>query len=247
MKPLDLLRPCLRALLAVGALAAASTASHAGVTGSGTLRTETRAVSGFQAVALQGSMTLRLRQGTREGLELRGDDNILPLVEARVVDRHGTPTLELGIKNATGYSTRHEIVATVDLITLRALSIKGSGDASMDALNSPALALAISGSGDIRIRQLSVGELSANVAGSGDLDLAGRTGKLSVSISGSGDANTRALEADDVSVSIAGSGDASVTARKTLAVSIAGAGEVRYAGEAVVKSAIAGRGSVTKQ
>ena len=50
------------------------------VTGSGKLQTETRKVTGFQAIETQGSVTLVLREGTREGLELRADDNILPLI-----------------------------------------------------------------------------------------------------------------------------------------------------------------------
>lgn len=66
------------------------------VVGSGTARTESRAVSGFQAVALAGAMTLVLRQGALEALELRGDDNLLPIIQARVVERGGTPPSKSG-------------------------------------------------------------------------------------------------------------------------------------------------------
>ena len=55
------------------------------VAGSGKVATETRAVVGFDAIALRGSITLELRQGEREGLELSADDNLLPLIETRVV------------------------------------------------------------------------------------------------------------------------------------------------------------------
>ena len=217
------------------------------VAGSGKLATETRAVTGFQAIALRGSMKLVLRQGAREGLELRADDNILALIETRVVDRGGVPTLEIGTKNGTSFSTHNPIVATIDLITLRALAIAGSGDVSGDALKTPGLEVAISGSGKVRLKQLSADEISAKVSGSGDIEFGGRTARLRVAISGSGDVKSRALEADDVTVSVAGSGDADVTARKTLNVSIAGVGNVKYTGDATVKSSIAGHGNVTKQ
>ena len=197
------------------------------VTGSGKMQNETRAVGGFQAIALRSSMKLVLRQGTREGVELRADDNLLPLIETRVVDRDGVPTLELGMKRGTSFSTSQPIVATIDLITLRSLSISGSGEVVADALKTPALAIHVSGSGNIKLKQLATDALSAKVSGSGDLEFTGRAGKLAVSIAGSGDVNTRALEADDVSVSVAGSGDANVTARKTLNISIAGHGSVR--------------------
>ena len=258
MTPRSTLRRFAGLLLA--ASAAVSTTSYAGdggfslsfggfnrVVGSGKLQTETRNVIGFQGIALRSSMKLVLRQGAREGVELRADDNLLPLIETEVVDRNGVPTLELRMKRGTNVSTSSPIVATIDLVTLRALSISGSGEVVGDALKTPALAIAISGSGNVKLKQLATDELSAKVSGSGDLEFAGRSAKLAVSISGSGDVNTRALEADDVSVSVAGSGDANVTARKTLTISIAGNGNVTYAGDAAVKTSIAGHGNIRKQ
>jgi Putative auto-transporter adhesin, head GIN domain len=217
------------------------------ITGSGKLGSETRAVSGFQAIALRGSMNVVLHQGTREGVELRADDNLLPLIETQVVDRDGVRTLEIGTKKDARYSSRNPVIANVDLISLQALAVTGSGDVLGDALKTSSLKVAITGSGDVKLRQLAADEVSIKISGSGDIEFSGRTGKLGVSIAGSGDVNTRGLDADDVSVSVAGSGDANVAARKTLSVSIAGSGSVVYTGDAAVKSSIAGSGSVTKQ
>jgi len=216
------------------------------VTGSGKLQTETRNVAGFQGISTAGSIRLVLRQGAREGVELRADDNLLPLIETSVVDRSGVPTLEIGTKSGASYSSRNPVVATIDLITLRALTVAGSGDVVSEALKSPTLRLVAAGSSSIKLRQLAVDELSAKVAGSGDLELTGRAGVFALVVAGSGDANTRALEADEVSVAVAGSGDASVNARKTLSISVAGSGSVAYTGGANVKTAIAGSGSVKK-
>ena len=236
------------ALLGAAALIAAAPAARADiVTGSGKVVTETRAVTGFQAVASSLGGKLLLRQGTREGVELSGDDNVLPLIETRVVDHDGVPTLVIGPKRGSTFTTRSPMSATVDLITLKAIAMSGGGAVTCDGLKTSSLKLALSGSADVKLRQLSADELAVNVSGSGDLVFGGKAAKLSVSISGSGDVNSRALEADDVSVSVAGSGDASVTARKTLNVSIAGSGSVVYAGDPIVKSSIAGHGSVRKQ
>ena len=116
--------------LLFAASAAVSTTAHAAdggftlpiggftrVSGSGKLQTEARKVSGFQAIALRSSMKLVLRQGAREGVELRADDNLLPLIETQVFDRNGVPTLELRMKKGTSFSTNNTIVATIDLIT----------------------------------------------------------------------------------------------------------------------------------
>lgn len=216
------------------------------VTGSGKLQTEARNVAGFQAITTRGSIKLVLRQGAREGVELRADDNLLPLIEARVVDHGGVPTLEIGAKDGTSYSSRNPVVATVDLIALRALTLAGSSDVACEALKAPNLQIAVSGSGNLRMRQLDIDQLAVKVSGSGNVDFSGRAGTLGLKIAGSGDANTRALEADDVAVSVAGSGDVTVNARKTLSVSVAGSGSVAYTGAAAVTSSVAGSGRVKK-
>jgi len=258
---LHTIRPALplAALLAAAMALTLAAAAHAadagtvlrigfgGVTGSGKIQTDTRAVRGFQAISLKTSAKLVLRQGSREGVELRADDNILPLIETRIVDGAGGPTLEIRSRDGTSYSAKTTPVVTVDLIKLSGLSVSGSGDVTGDGLKSPALKIAISGAGDIRLNKLAVDELGIKVTGSGDIRFNGRAGKLGIAIAGSGDVDTAGLEADDVSVSISGSGDASVNARKTLAVSIAGSGDVVYSGDAVPKTSIAGSGTVRKK
>ena len=228
-------------------LAIGSAAHAADITGSGKIQSEPRAVSGFQAIALKTSVKVVLRQGGREGAEVRADDNVLSLIETRVVDASGVPTLEIRTKSGTSYQTRTTPVVTVDLIKLNGLAISGSGDVSGDELKSANLKVAISGSGDIRLNKLAVDDLGVKVSGSGDIRFNGRAAKLAVAIAGSGDVDTGGLEADDVSVSISGSGDATVNARKTLSVSIAGSGDVVYRGDAVPKTAIAGSGTVRKK
>jgi Putative auto-transporter adhesin, head GIN domain len=218
-----------------------------GVQGSGKLQTEQRSVASFSAVEVHASINVVLRQSAREGVELQADDNLLALVETRVVSRSGVPTLEIRLRDQANYSSRNPITATVDVVTLSSLSVRGSGNVSGDTIKAPVLKIAVAGSGNVTLRKLSLDEASLKIAGSGNAELAGKTGRLALSISGSGDINTRELEADEVSVNIAGSGGASVYARKTLGVSIAGSGDVEYTGEASLKTAIAGSGHVKKR
>ena len=218
-----------------------------GVQGSGKLQTEARTVGRFQAIELHASIKLVLRQGAAEALELRAEDNLLALVETRVVNRSAVPTLEIRTRDGSPYSSRNPITLTVDVVRLSSLSVRGSGNVSGDGLKAPALKIAVAGSGDVKLQKLSLDEMSLKISGSGSAQLSGRVTRLSLSISGSGDINTRELEADEVSVSIAGSGDASVNAGNTLNVSIAGSGDVEYTGAATVKSSVAGSGSVKKR
>ncbi len=215
--------------------------------GSGKLQTEARAVGSFSALTLRGSMKVVLRQGSKEAVQVEADDNLLPLVETRVVEHAGVPTLEVGLKPGSGFRSHHEITVTVDVVTLSALAIRGSGDVFADGLKTPSLKLDMSGSGDIHLTRFDGAEFSVQIAGNGDVTASGRAAKVRLGIAGSGDIDTTGLDADDVSIDIAGSGDASVNAHKTLAVSIAGSGDVSYVGDAVVKSSIAGSGSVKKR
>lgn len=230
----------LSALLALPALAA-------DVAGSGKVVSEKRAITGFQGVAAHGSIKLVLRPATAESLELRGDDNVLPLIETRVVDKNGVPMLEIGARRGQGYSSRNPVVVTVDLPVLKVIALAGSGDAVADGFKTGSLKVALAGSSDLKLRQLTAEELNLSIAGSGDFESNGRAVKATITIAGSGDVKAAALEADDVSVRIAGSGDAKVNARKALSVSIAGSGDVEYTGDATVKSSVAGSGSIKKK
>lgn len=220
------------------------------VVGSGKAATETRAVAGYRGIALKAPFKVVLRTGGREGVTLRGDDNLLALVEARLVEPRGDqpgPALELRWRDGVRVAPREDMVVTVDVVNLRHVAVSGTGEVRGEVPAAPSLALRVAGSGDIALQQVHTDELSVAVAGSGDVKLAGRAGKLAVKISGSGEVDTDALEADEVAVQVAGSGDAAVTARKSLTVAIAGSGEVVHRGEAQPKVSVAGSGHVRRR
>ncbi|WP_295642116.1 head GIN domain-containing protein [uncultured Methylibium sp.] len=243
-------RTCLLGLLGLLLAAATAGARAESASGSGKPGTETRAVDGYHGIALKAPFKVLLRASGREGVTLRGDDNLLALVETRVVEaRAGQPgpVLELRWRDGVRVSPRGEMLVTVDVVNLRLVTVAGSGEVSGDAPPAPSLALRVAGSGDIALRQVRTDDLAIGVAGSGDVKVAGRATKLAVTVSGSGDVDTDALEADEVAVQVAGSGDAAVTARKSLTVAIAGSGEVVHRGEAQPQVSVAGSGHVRRR
>jgi hypothetical protein len=234
------------ALLAAALLGNAAQAET--VIGSGRMVNENRAVAAFEAVTLEGSFTVKVSQGSREALELRADDNLLPLIETEVESRSGRPTLVLRWKRSTSVRNSGDIVISVEARTLRALSAAGSGMIEAEAIEGDRLALAVAGSGDLRVGRVVLNELQASVAGSGDIRAGGSAAAVKLSIAGSGDVDLAGVEAEQVKVSIAGSGDASVTAHQSLSVSIAGSGDVRYGGRVqTVKRSIVGSGDVQRR
>ncbi len=221
-----------------------------GTTGSGKSATETRAVADFQAITLQGSMDLQVRQGSTQQVQVSADDNLLPLLETEVQGSGDNATLVVRWKKSgwgTYINTRSKVLVNVVLPRLSALKAEGSGDIQLDSFNTPALKLSLSGSGDAKLNQLTTGELVIGISGSGDVAGSGSAARLKVSIAGSGDVRLRDMKSDDVSISIAGSGDAAVNAEKTLEVTIAGSGDVSYSGNPALKSRVAGSGSVNRR
>jgi len=218
------------------------------VTGSGKLATETRSVSGFEAISVQGPVDVVVRQSGREAVEVQADDNVLPLIETVVEEGAKGRTLVVRLRKGHSLRSHQDLSVTVDVNRLTALSTAGSGDVRIGALKTPSLRLSIAGSSDARVEGLQADEFTISIAGSGDIQAGGSAQRVKLSIAGSGDARLAPLQADDVSVSISGSGDAEVTANKTLSVSIAGSGDVAYRGTGtVVKSSVAGSGSVTRR
>ena len=230
--------------LIVTAAALPGRAMAATTVGSGKVQSEGREAVDFRAMSLSGSMKLIVRQSGKEAVEVRADDNVIPLIETLVE----AGTLKVRWKRGENIRMRDDAVVTVDVKDIKAVSASGSGDVFVEPLKTAKFDLSLSGSSDAKLRSVAVDALSVNISGSGDISADGQAGTLSIHISGSGDVNTDRLQADQVSIAIAGSGDASVVANKSLQVSIAGSGEVVYSGQAAqVNKTIAGSGSVHKR
>jgi hypothetical protein len=212
------------------------------VSGSGKIKSETRAVSGFSGIALSLDALVEIQQGSAEGVTVETDDNILPLIETVV--ENGTLAIRRASVNASISPSKLKIVVRAK--TIDRLSIAGAGDIQAEALKAPALQASIGGAGDIWIKSLDAGALSVNIAGSGDFSAAGHAASVHASITGSGDLKAAKLDAKDVEVSIAGSGHAILWARRTLKVNVAGSGVVKYLGDAEVKQSVVGSGSIER-
>jgi hypothetical protein len=231
--------------------AGASSAAHAwewnigfgkSVSGSGTIKSETRAVSGFTGISLSVNGLVEIQQGGAEGVTVETDDNLLPLLETVV--ENGTLKIRPATRN-TSFRTR-KIKFIVYAKTIDSLDIAGAGDIRAEVLKVSALKTSIAGSGDIRIKALDADALTVSIAGSGDFAAGGRAASMDASIAGSGDIKAGNMESKAVEISIAGSGDATVWARETLKVSVAGSGDVKYYGDSQVKKSIGGSGSVKR-
>jgi hypothetical protein len=228
-------------------LVLAPVAALAATTGSGRSASETRSLGDFQAVSLNGSIDIVVRQGAQQQVQVQADDNLLPLLETSVESGKNGQTLQVRWKKGESIYHRGKVLVTVVVPKLSGLASSGASDMRVEAFTTPALQVSLSGSGDARLDGLNTEDLSISISGSGDVSGKGSATKLSVSIAGSGNVKFDAMRADDVQVAIAGSGDALVNAQRTLNVRIAGSGDVSYVGNAALKSSVAGSGSVSRK
>jgi hypothetical protein len=192
-----------------------------GERGSGTMAIETRDVSGFSEVDLSGSGTVLVSVTGTESLTVEAEDNILPLLTTEVRDGR----LVLGASQSI--SPTRDIVYTVTVINLEAVTVSGSG--SVTAVDVAAHAFEV------------------DISGSGTVTPEGVSERLDVSISGSGAFKGEALVSATGTVSVSGSGGAVVNATDDLDAGVSGSGTVEYIGDPEVSTSISGSGEVSRR
>lgn len=236
-----------RRLVLAACLAALSAPAFAErkVAGSGRIASEQRSVTGFDRIAIAGAFEVELRQGSSEGVELSGDDNLLALVETRL-EGSGSRTLKIGPKPDVDLAPSRPIRVRIDLKQLTAIDMGGSSTLAASGLRVGKLSVAMGGSGSMKLAALDAERLALSLGGSGRAQADGHAKSVSLNIGGSGQVACAALAVDEVSVNIAGSGSAEVQANQRLSISIAGSGRVRHTGTAVPTVSIVGSGDVRR-
>ena len=192
-----------------------------GERGSGTMAIEARDVSGFSEIDLSGSGMVLVSVTGTESLTVEAEDNILPLLTTEVSDGR----LILG-ENQSILPTR-DIVYTVTVINLEAVTVSGSG--SVAAVD------------------VAANRFEVDISGSGTVTPEGVSERLDVSISGSGAFKGEALVSATGTVSVSGSGEALVNVTDDLDADVSGSGTVGYIGDPTVSTSISGSGEVSRR
>lgn len=207
----------------VGALLAACLLlGCGGIKGSGVLKKETREVEAFTRIKAGGAFRLVVTVGQAGPVLLAGDDNLLPLVKAEVVDG----ALEL----STNKSVRPDLPLTATISVKELTHVTLSGASILDA------------------KKLAGKEFQLKVSGASRCTLDGAVDALTIAVSGAGKVKADELKARKVKVIASGACRASVFASEALDVSLSGAGKVTYLGDPKkVTQNISGVGKLEKK
>ena len=190
--------------------------------GSSDVTSESRNVSGFDEVELNGVGNLSIQQTGSESLTVEAEDDVIPKLGAEVENNR----LIIGPKPNTSIHTTEPINYRLTVKDLNALKVSGSG--SIDA------------------EDISTDELAITIGGAGDVKIAGRADSQNIDISGTGDYKARNLESKEVKIDVGGSGSAIVNVSDELDAKVSGSGSVKYIGAPTVNQDVSGVGRVSE-
>ena len=238
----------MRKLTSAALLAAAAATSACGTEreeDAGPAVSRSYPVGNFTEVEVAGPFNVDIRTGANPSVSARGNEK---LIERLQVEVRGN-TLVIQPRRRKGWfgswgSVRGSGSISVTVPMIRAASLAGAGDLTINAVRGDSFEGEIAGSGDLRIGSVEVGTLRIGIAGSGDASARGRANRAEYEIAGSGGVDARDLQAEELEVSIAGSGNIKAHATRAADVDIMGSGDVEVTGGAKCSVNKAGSGDV---
>ena len=192
------------------------------VNGSGHVVTETRTVSAFSRVSARGAGRIILEPADTEFVEVRADDNLLPILRTWVRDG----TLFVGPDEGTNIDRVTEMVYTVGYVQLNQVGISGAMEGEALAIDTDFFTVDVSGASSFRT--------------------AGRAFDHDVRVSGASMYHAGELETSLAVVSASGASSAVVWVLDELDASASGASLIRYRGNPSIRASTSGAGTVTR-
>lgn len=207
--------------------------------GSGVVITQTRQVSDFNRVSLNGIGDLTLVQGDRESLQIEAEDNVIKNITTEVRDG----TLYIGFERKTILPTK-PVKFFLTMRDIKDLETKGVSNIKAESVQTDQLHVGISGTGNIDIEDLSANSLEISISGAGNFNTGGQVDRQEINLSGAGNFNGEDLQSKTARVTITGLGKVTLWVTENLDVTISGTGGVDYYGEPQVSQQISGLGKV---
>ncbi|GAA4694317.1 hypothetical protein GCM10023215_34900 [Pseudonocardia yuanmonensis] len=217
------LRTGLAALAALALVTLVAACGGSTVTaGSGNVRTENRPVPGFDSVEFASAGTLTIEQTGTGSLEIRADDDLLPLLTSEV---QGT-TLKLGIREGS-IPADATISYRVTVGQLTGLTVSGAGAVTVTGIDGP--------------------EVAVTHGGAARVVMSGWVTRQVVDLTGVGEYAAADLTSEEADVTVSGAGSAVVDVSRTLQARVTGVGSIEYEGNPQVTQEVTGLGQVGRR
>jgi hypothetical protein len=175
-----------------------------GVKGSGSMKTETRDLSGFSAIDVSGAFEVEIVAQKDFSVEVEADDNLLELIKTEI----DGDTLK--IKSEKSIKSSNPLRIRISAPNIESLDLSGASKVNIVNLNNDSLSLDSSGASKIKLE--------------------GTTKSFDVEMSGASKLDAENLKAENVSVDSSGASSAFVYVTNELKVDLSGATNVTYSG-----------------
>lgn len=194
-----------------------------GIAGSGVRKTEKRIVADFKGIDVGGAYEVEIvAQKQEQGIELEGDDNILPLVKTEV-------------KNGTLHVWSDEPFNVKNAVRLKIAA------ADVQAMN-------ISGACKVNVQNIKTDRFELNVSGASDVTMQGETTSLRIDSNGASKVDSEKLTARAANVTTNGAGTTRVYVSEEMTAKASGASKIIYSGDPkVVNKKDSGASEITKK
>jgi len=174
------------------------------VKGSGIVKTENRSLTPFTSLEVSCHGSIQVNTQGQEGLEISGDDNIIPLIITEV--NNGT----LYIRSSKEYDSQGELKITVSVPDLKRFVFSGAGETDLSNVKNDRMEIALTGAGS--------------------LTATGETKDADITLSGAGSVNAKKLHAINAKVNSSGVGSVEIYVTGQLDAKASGIGEINYYG-----------------
>lgn len=232
------------------------------IRGNGNITSETRTLSTFDRIEVNGDFDVEVDTGADAQLWLNTDENLMDFVVTHVSGNR----LVIEVRDDYRLKPTRTIRVKVTAPALSEMVLHGSGHLYCNGVASDALDLSVEGSGNLECFNADVSLLSCSlegsgsitgsaaaesltgrIEGSGEIRLTGDAASSELQVIGSGHIRASQLYTNVCVAYISGSGNIDTHVAGSLDVTIIGSGMVYYSGNPAVESYISGSGRVVHQ
>lgn len=225
--------PVLIALIVVAVVAYSMSnwVSSKKVVGTKNFTTETRTVSSFTKIEVEGTFQVDVTYSPEESVTVEAPSNLHQHIELDVK----SGTLQVQFANNTRISSQGAIKIHIKTAKLNDFTISGASTITLNnSLNDDDFTVESSGASSFK-GEIDVKQATIELSGAANVDLFGTATTARLDLSGASHLNDYDFNVDNLNVDLSGASSVTITSLKTLNGELSGASSLDYKGDPSIK------------
>jgi hypothetical protein len=226
---------------APGCNAVIRSAAVQAVQGSGVVKEESREVGSFEGIRVQSALTAVVTVGPVSSVQVRGDDDLVPLVETGV----SGGTLYARLKEHTSISPRLPLTVTITAPKLVQVEADGASTVRVSGTLAESLSALAAGASTVQLSGIDAAQAELTAKGASKIEASGKAGHALLTAGEASKIHADALEARTAEVRVTGASHADVRISESVRGSAGQASSLSVLGHPATKDvATSGASSV---